>query len=248
MTEPEHFPNAPIVEALLDIAVVLPETVDQEKLASFQERLGKRYPNKQVRHSWSAEVQLRPGALPETRGTATGVGYLFTSQDGKQVVQVRKDGFSFSRLKPYEKWDLFSQEARGLWSQYVSTLKPTKVIRAALRFINRIELPLPFADFKEYLLTTPEIAPGLPQSLSSFFFRVVIPDERAKALAIITETIEEAEVTKGKLPVIFDIDVFRTGSFPTDAEKLWPMFAELRELKDRIFFESLTDKAKDLFR
>src|SRR3954464_186147 len=124
MTEPEHLPNAPIVEALLDIAAVLPESVDQERLASFQDYLGNRYPNKQVRHLWSAEVQLRPSGPPEAKGTRTGVGYLFTSADGKEVVQARKDGFSFSRLKPYEQWDPFSKEARRLWGLYVSAVKP----------------------------------------------------------------------------------------------------------------------------
>ena len=45
------------------------------------------------------------------------------------------------------------------------------------------------------------------------------------------------------------MDWFRTGpAFPIIGEKLWPAFDQLRELKNRLFFESLTDKAKDLFK
>ena len=86
------------------------------------------------------------------------------------------------------------------------------------------------------------------KSLSSFFFRLVIPVDEAEAFASITETIAEGEVSKGVVPVILDIDVFRMGAFPIVAERLWPSFEQLRELKNRFFFRSLTDKAKELFK
>ena len=76
----------------------------------------------------------------------------------------------------------------------------------------------------------------------------MIPIDEAKAFGTITETIAEGEATKAAVPIILDIDVFRTGSFPIVAEKLWPAFDQLREAKNRLFFRSLTDKAKDLFR
>jgi len=248
MTEPEHLSRAPIVEAALGITVILPSTVDQEKLASFQERLGGRYPTKEVRMMWTGQVEMRPDSPQITTTSGGPTGYIFRSADATQAVQALKQGFSFSRFKPYQDWDTFSREARDLWSRYATLTKPEKVTRIGLRYINRIELPLPFNDFKEYLLTIPEIAPGLPQGLSGFFFRVVIPIDKAEAFATITETIVEGEVPKGVVPVILDIDVFRTGTFPIIAEKLWPAFDRLRELKNDLFFKTLTDKAKDLFK
>jgi uncharacterized protein (TIGR04255 family) len=222
--------------------------VDQETLALFQERLGAQYPTKEVRIAWSGHVELQ-GAAPEIATTSGGpTGYLFRSADGKRAVQALKHGFSFSRFQPYQDWETFSREARDLWKLYAALTKPEKVTRIGLRYINRIELPLPFGDFKEYLLTLPEIAPGLPQGLASFFFRVVIPIDEAEAFATITETIVEGEVSKAVVPVILDIDVFRVGAFPIVADKLWRAFDQLREQKNRLFFGSLTDKAKDLFK
>jgi len=249
MTEPEHLSRAPIVEAALGIAVILPNSVDQETLASFQDRLGGRYPTKEVRIMWSGQVEMKPAESPQITRTSGGpTGYIFKSADGKQAVQALKRGFSFSRFKPYEDWETFSREARDLWSRYATLTKPEKVTRIALRYINRMDLPLPFNDFKEYLLTVPEIAPGLPQGLASFFFRVVIPFDKAEAFATITETIAEGEESKGVVPVILDIDVFRAGTFSIVADKLWPTFDRLRELKNDLFFRTLTDKAKDLFK
>ena len=195
-------------------------------------------------------MEIKPDAPPQVAlAPGSGLaGYLFRSADTKQAVQALRDGFSFSRFRPYEEWDTFSKEARTLWERYAALAKPDKVTRIGLRYINRLELPLPFDDFKEYLLTGPEIAPELPQGLASFFFRVVIPIDEAKAFGVITETTVESEATKTVVPLILDIDVFRTGAFPVAADKLWPSFDQLREAKNRLFFKSLTDKAKDLFR
>ena len=121
------------------------------------------------------------------------------------------------------------------------------ITRLGLRYINRIEIPLPFLDFKEYILTTPEIAPGLPQAMTNFFMRMEIPDQNRDALIILTQTIEPVTEDK-KLPLIFDIDVIRAGMFDVKGEGIWNNFEELRNLKNEVFFKSLTDKAKDLFR
>jgi len=248
MTEPQHLSNAPIIEAALAITVTLPGTFNPENLVSLQTRLGSRYPTKHVSMSWSGQIELRPGAAPETKSAAAPLGYAFTSADGKQVVQARRDAFVFSRLRPYKDWEAFSREARELWGHYVALAKPEKVTRIGLRYINRLDLPLPLSDLKEYLLTGPEIAPGLPQGMAGFFFQVVLPMDKAEALATITETVLANEVTKASLPVVLDIDVFRNGAFPFAADKLWPLLTPLHDAKNLLFFESLTDKAKELFK
>ena len=77
MTEFEHFAAAPIVEALLDIRAVLPESVDQVLLGSFQQRVGKDYPTKEVRSTWTSQVELRHNAEPVTRSSSGPIGWLF---------------------------------------------------------------------------------------------------------------------------------------------------------------------------
>ena len=41
-------------------------------------------------------------------------GYIFASSDERQIFQARLDGFSFSRLAPYDRWETFRDEARRL--------------------------------------------------------------------------------------------------------------------------------------
>ncbi|MBM4125009.1 MAG: TIGR04255 family protein, partial [Nitrospira sp.] len=145
-----RFPRAPITEALLDIRVKLPPQIDLIRLATFHDTVKDRYPSKQERVSWQGGFQITPGTGPEMLPSSGGPdGYLFPSADGRQIVQARLDGFTFNRLKPYDKWETFRDEAKELWQQYVRIASPEVVTRLALRYINRIEIPLPMKDFKE---------------------------------------------------------------------------------------------------
>lgn len=248
MSQVTRFPNAPITEALLDIRVHLPPEVSLASLATFQEGVRERYPSKQERVRWGGTIQFKPGAAPEMSPPAGGPqGYLLTSADGREVVQARLDGFTYNKLKPYDRWETFRDEAKRLWRHYVEITSPESVTRVALRYINRIEIPLPIRDFKDYILTTPEIAPELPQGLDSFFMRLVIPDPETGAVAVVTETSERLVEPAKVLPLILDIDVFRVAAFDAKDEAIWETFERLRDLKNDIFFKSVTNRAKELF-
>lgn len=249
MAEWTVFPNAPITEALLDIRVQLPAEVNLARLETYYDSVKDRYPTKRERHSWQGGFKLNPpGNIEVLQSHAGPDGYLFTSTDGKQIVQARLDGFTLNRLKPYDKWETFRDQAQQLWQLYVQVANPKQITRAALRYINRIEIPLPMKDFKDYVLTLPEIAPGLPQGLEKFLMQLVIPVPDTPAMAaVITQTMEPVTDT-GKLPLIFDIDVFRVAAFDVEDEEVWRVFEKLRDLKNNVFFKSITPKAKELFR
>src|SRR3990172_2747443 len=154
MTSAERFSNAPITEAVLELRVRLSQEVDVARLATFQETLKEEYPLKRERRSWETGFQFKSEHPPEIVGQSVKpMGYLLTSADGKQVVKARLDAFALSRLKPYDCWGTFRDEARTLWKRYVEIASPETITKVSLRYINRIEIPLPLKDFKEYILT-----------------------------------------------------------------------------------------------
>ncbi|MBI4833754.1 MAG: TIGR04255 family protein [Planctomycetes bacterium] len=249
MVDTIHFPNAPIVEALLDIRVDLPKEVDLKTLLPFHDEIKKDFPAKKEQFSWQVDFKMGPGKLPESQQPKGGtIGYLFNSADGKKIVQATQNGFTFNMLKPYTDWKSFSAEAKALWQKYIKIAKPVKVSRIALRYINRIEIPFPFNAFKEYILTIPEIAQGIPNGLSEFLMRLVIPMPEMETTAIITETIDKMDNKTTKLPLIFDIDVYKMKPFEPSSDNIWTEMEHLHKFKNDIFFNSLTDKTKELFK
>lgn len=248
MNEREVFPNAPITEALIDIKVQLPKTIDLSILSTYHEIIKHNFPQKKERIAWQGGIEFEEGEEPKFSAPLGGPdGYLFTSSDEKKVVQARIDGFTYSRLKPYTCWEEFMFEAKELWEQYVEIAGPSSILRLGLRYINRIDIPLPVRDFKEYVLTFPEIAPGIPQGLNDFFMQLAIPDPETDIKTILTETIDKSYLNDHTIPLIFDIDVFKESKFNIESD-FWSDFKYMQELKNKIFFNSVTDKAKELFR
>lgn len=246
MDEYTVFPNAPITEAILDIRAELPEDIRLEDLAVFQNSIRERFPEKKERYSYEAGFQFSQEGISTTPPQQKIDGHLFESLADKKVVQGRLDGFTFNKLKPYENWEVFRKEGRELWNLYSTIAQPSKVIRIALRYINRIEIPLPLKEFEEYILTFPSIAPKLPQAVAQFFMRLVIPNAEIGANAIITLALEKA--ADQKLSLIFDIDVSRDAVYVDNKEEIWNDFEKLRIFKNEIFHNSITDKTKELFK
>jgi len=246
LTEYTVFRNAPIVEALLDVRAKLSEKTALTDLLAFHDSIKDRFPVKEDRKfvKGGFEVLPEPKATIAESGTD---GYFFRSPSEKKLVQVRLDGFTFNKLKPYERWDTLRDEAHELWDLYFEVARPTEISRIALRYINRIEVPIPLGDFSEYILTNPQVAPGLPQGLAQFFMRLVLPNDDIGATAVITQTMDKP-TPEDKLPLILDIDVWRLTKYTDNAATMWDEFEKLRDFKNDIFFSSTTDKAKELFK
>ncbi len=151
-----------------------------------------------------------------------------------------------SRLAPYQRWESFRDEARRLWNKYAAVVQAEKISRVAVRYINRINIPLPLGDFSEYLRTVPEVSSDLPQGLSGYIMHLAIPLEDIKCLCLLNEAIVSPSAPE-TVSVVLDIDVFRTVELPTDQAELWDLVEVLRERKNLIFEACITDKARELF-
>jgi uncharacterized protein (TIGR04255 family) len=176
------------------------------------------------------------------------VGYEFRSANSQTVIRALHNGFSFHHLRPYPGWDAFREQADAAWNIYLRVFAPEKIGRVALRYLDRIELPLPFSDLKEYLRTYPELAPAIDIGLSSFLMRLVLPNPEIPAVGRITQAIEPVQADRGIIPLVFDVDVSRAGEFPLDEKLIRETLERLRDFKNQLFFESITEKAKGLFR
>ena len=123
---------------------------------------------------------------------------------------------------------------------------PQRIVRVAVRYVNRIDIPLPLGDFNEYLRTVPEVSPDLPQGLAGYFMRLEIPMDDIKSRCLVNEAIIEPSVPN-VVSVVLDIDVFRTEDLPTEEDEIWSFIEDLRARKNSVFEACITDKARELF-
>lgn len=244
-----RYPHAPIAEAVVDLRVLGVAEDKVPVLGGFQDL---DYPKREESVLMSAEVQS--GALGLATKTVRQMnGFRFTSEDGLQIAQLRTDGFTFSRLAPYEEWSTFYTEARRLWLEYQALVTPSTVGRLALRYINQIQMPVGELKIDTYLRTRPEISDDMPNSTSGYFMTVDIPLPAHQATARITQTILGGDDSAALSPrLVLDIDVYSETVIvpgePSGQDQIDETFTRLRLAKNMVFEASITDQSRELFR
>lgn len=248
MPEISQIPRAPIVEALLDIRSEHDRPVSEEVLDQFGTVLGSEFSGKLVRQNVTGNLKVDQNSAATASAQVSTVAYLFRSNDGKWVVHARKDGFALSRLAPYASFDELRATAERLWARFAAETKARKITRTALRYINRIVLPRPVERISDYFASGPMVGEGIPHGLHNFFVHLELSDPASSIQTVVNMTVDSAATTQSDLPIIFDIDVFRPTSLPAKGKDLFSQFAALRERKNVVFFESLTESALELLK
>lgn len=247
MAQQRHLENAPITEALLDIRAKLPKEFHTKEFLPLMEKLSKQYPISKEQRAWEGQHKIDKGQYVESSVKDLGIqGYFLKTSDEKNIVQLRIDGFTLNRLKPYKNWEKILSDAQNLWPLYMKITKPEAVTRLAVRYINKLNIPLPINDFSEYLISAPNIPEKLPQEVVGFLNRVTIYDSTKDITANITHSFESVP-QRNYITIILDIDVYKQGDFPSDNEEMWYIFEKLRDMKNRIFFNSITEDTARLF-
>jgi len=238
MARIRHLNKAPIVEAVIDIRVKLQPDFDVQNLALLPKEISDQYPSCEPRKLISGSLGIKDGKTINTLEDKGIHGYLCKTSDDKNIVQFKKDGFTFSRLTPYPKWEDIIIETKRLWEKYRSVTSPIIVDRVATRFINRIDLLIP-VDLDKYFVAPPKLPKTLPQGINEFFNRVVVSENELTANIIQTTT----QGTKpGYGSIILDIDTFSEQVGGIKEEDIWRILGRLRVLKNRIFFGMLKEE------
>ncbi|HEY9871927.1 MAG TPA: TIGR04255 family protein [Candidatus Obscuribacterales bacterium] len=242
MPSSKHYSRAPITEALIDLRAELPDGVTLATLIDVHSIIKADYPMRQELMIFQGKMVA--GASVGATASQTQTGYGFSSSDRKQTFQARLDGFTFSRLAPYDRWETFRGEAQRLWSIYQSATNPKRISRVALRYINRLDLPFPFEDFKDYLRTVPEVSPDLPQGLSGYFMQLQIPQDDLRAMLVLNQAIIPPP-SPDVVSVLLDIDLGREIELP-DTEAAWDVLEQLHTRTDQVFEACITDLTREL--
>ena len=231
MSEYPHLRNAPIREALIDFRVRLPADFSQEALRVLADSLASEFPKVGPIHQFQGQIEFGEEGPVAIQKDPQLLGYRLESHTGLDVAQIRIDGFTFSRLAPYESWDRMVEDAWVVWERYVEDLRPLGIERIATRFINRIALP-PSGQLAAVFRVPPGVSDG---RMEAFFFRYQLAPTDGVFTIVSLATEEGTDAS-----VILDIDCFVRRSFATDKETLQRQLPKIRDAKNRVFFGSLT--------
>jgi uncharacterized protein (TIGR04255 family) len=232
--------HPPIVEAVVDIDCDLPVGLDFEGL---EER---------ARRELANDYPIRTTLLQEhsdEQGHAGLGSYQFSTSDGRQLVQIRRAGFSFNRLAPYSSLDDYLPEIERLWHLFAGLVSPIQTRRIGLRYINRLLLPTDggVVDLDEYLRLGPRLPDEETMRLVGFFNQHSAVEVKTKHHVKIWMLMQPLEGVR--LPMIFDIEAMH---FAVEEPQAWQniraTILSLRRLKNDVFQKTLTERCLTLFR
>jgi uncharacterized protein (TIGR04255 family) len=246
----KRYLKAPITEAIIDLKVTFPDNFSADRFAEIEDHVKNRFAIKEKEQIYTGvgAFIFVPGSPVKVDANQHPNGFLFRSADNLRIFQATLGGFTFNRLAPYESWEEFSADAKYLWEAFKEIYRPIQVTRAAIRYINQINIPTEgLDDLKDYLRVVPEIPENFPQRvLNSFFTQIQMPQEDLECMLIISEALAPHPDNKF-ITVTLDFDLFRHQNWESGDEDIWNFLETLRHRKNEVFEASITQKAKEMF-
>jgi len=229
--EVQHLENAPIKEAIVDIQVELPSNA-LSNLDKLKKLYSKDFPI--AKDLLGLEVRIKNTA--DTRGSShemNRMGIRFETGNNDRVVLARLDRMVFSRVNKYYDWDDLIENAKKAWGKYRRAMKPVRIKRLAVRYINQIHLEWPIEDI---VTVQPSIPTGVDYKMNGFTSQTLLTENGVSILVTLAKK-DKSE------PVLIDIDVFKdVDLLPKQFSSIWKQLHKYREFKNNVFFNYSTEK------
>lgn len=170
--------------------------------------------------------------------------YLYFSKDQKEKLEISTDGITYTSEATYVGWDNFKATVLKYIEIFKPILKKVAIKRTSIRFINQFEIK-EFNDPAEYFNTVISSTDGekhLPYPLLKYGFRMTV-DVNEGVYSIINQNVDKKT---DNYTYIFDIDVLNINNLLYTSESIGKILEDLRNVKNTIFFNNITDKTISL--
>ena len=238
----KNYPKPPVMEAVIEVR--FNEKLSDSQLESlFPKQKSKFTIQKieEVRFPFSSEV-TQP---PQTRLHSL---KLIENQDTANIIQIRHDAISGSRLPPYDSWDKLFENFKKYYDVYTKK-KPRSISRLSARYINRIDIPNNGKKIKieDYIKIFPNVPnKGFP-ALSDYLAQTTFQIDENHVMTINSYRCPET-ILIDNLSVILDLDIARIKNLPSSEKHLLEAFKEIRKIKNIYFEKLITPKCRELFK
>lgn len=242
----ERFPRlarSPLIEAVIHWQAHANKKLEPETLKTELALILRDYPIIETQQSLKVQASRNPDAISEVIHQTQWNGFRLENKSKNRVVQFTPNGVALSSVKTYESWETFHLEALHLWKIFQELAEPTTIDQLGVRYINRIALR-EGENASTYLKTLPHNDFNLSLTRESFFYQETyqVPNYPYVVNWVCTE-----QSAMNEPFLIVDIDIFISEVIDLEELTLINHFNEIRWLKNKIFFNSITDIALESF-
>ena len=240
---PNFYSAAPILEAVIEIR--LAEPLGNLAKTKIQKRLMRNYVNFAELHEREAKVDLANQTTSYSKPRHIGT---LSSGDETDRLVIRPANYVWARLAPYQGWSPYIERVARDLEDIHAVAGYQKVERIGVRYINRIDVPVSddvIVRYEDYLALCLKL-PDEMESINNYSWRFERSYLDRGLLAIVSSATVAAEVP-GTGAFTLDIDVIMQDQPPSKINDILRQLEVMRELKNEIFEQSITDRARKSF-
>jgi|ERR1035437_255582 uncharacterized protein (TIGR04255 family) len=239
----EVYSKAPIIMAILQFRYNKIEEFDSKLIRKVGEEIKREYPT--VNDSVRQTVRFDPASETKVSLDHKEInGVQFVSTDKMKTLTVGTENFTLQIDGEYPGWKIIKEEIKKLWNLFNGHLTNLQLSGISMRYVNKINLPLSPGDISKYFTSYIYSSTG-DHPIIQFQFRYTSV-ENNNLIMHVGHAVESA--IEDKTPYLFDIDVIRVGEITNEESVIWNIFEELRDKKNFIFNDTLTEQTKNLIR
>ncbi len=169
--------------------------------------------------------------------------YIYLTANQKERVELLEDTATYVTELPYSGWDSFLSRVDEVLSVLSSVIGTVEIKRTSIRFVNRFLFDS-FESPEEYFTTLISKQGEALYPLSQYGFRIQYDIPQTNMYAIVNQSVEND--TTNQYIYVLDIDVLDRQSLLFEKETILFNLEKLRNVKNKIFFDSITEKTKTI--
>jgi uncharacterized protein (TIGR04255 family) len=121
------------------------------------------------------------------------------------------------------------------------------VTRLAVRVINKLKVPVLFADLKQYSNLLPHMPEGIPVPADTFFMQFQLSLEHiAEGCRAVVNVASGIQNDRSISELLLDFDLFVEHRFDAADKTMWSTHDKLSEGKNQLFEACITDATRKL--
>ncbi|MEZ4858535.1 MAG: TIGR04255 family protein [Flavobacteriaceae bacterium] len=239
-----NYSNAPIILAMIQFRFNEITDFNKEQIKLIAEKIKKKYPIINERFIQGIIVddnkKQTSVSLDERKLDAIQV----MSENRKEYFTIANNKFTFQSHEKYSDWNSFTEFVKVFWGLFSDYYKIDEMNGISLRYVNKFKLPLSTKDITKYFNTYLQDNENT-HTIREFQFKYNSFDEVNGYNVIIGHALERP--IEDYLPYIYDIDVISLQNIQNNKD-VWSKFNEIRNKKNHIFNNGITEEAKKLIR
>jgi uncharacterized protein (TIGR04255 family) len=239
------YKNPPIVEALCEFRFEPREAWNLTVPGLVFQALREVYDGQpKERRTFEAGIKLEGPDISVRHAVAA---VQVPDKNNTKLLSIGPDVLSIHVMRPYPNWEGFKPLIESGLKAYAEVTKPAGIRRIGVRYINRLEYPIPALGPEALVESYPAVHEPAEQELHGFISRVEMTYKNRPFRLVRTFASARAE-KEDHGSLLLDLDAIGTWEGQVlSVEQSMPVVDELRDVERAAFEAFITDKARELF-